>query len=144
MAAIAAVFLVGLVLVEVQETIARFVFNSPTDWSLDVARYLFAGIVFLSLSYTMQENGHIAVDFVIERLNKRSRKLIGAVSSVFGLFFIALVILKTIDLLQISHEHHWMTYAHLSIPTSILYALMALGFSMLLLTYLTKVIKSLQ
>jgi TRAP-type C4-dicarboxylate transport system permease small subunit len=60
------IFVVGIL--SVFEIIMRGVFNRPTAWSLDICQYILIWSIFLGTAYSLQENGHVAVDFVREAL----------------------------------------------------------------------------
>ena len=70
------------------EVVARYVFNAPTTWSLDISSYAMFWACFLGGAYTLREGGHVAVDVIVRRLGEaRQRWIAVAVYSLVTLFF---------------------------------------------------------
>ena len=53
------------------EVVARYVFNAPTTWSLDISIYAMFWACFLGGAYTLREGGHVAVDVRLRFLTLR-------------------------------------------------------------------------
>ena len=47
-----------------REVVGRYVFRSPTDWSVEVSCYLVVISGYLALPYTELENKHIRIEFI--------------------------------------------------------------------------------
>jgi C4-dicarboxylate transporter DctQ subunit len=60
-----------ITLIVFYEIVARYVFNSPTTWSIDVSIYLVMWATFLGAAYTLKEGGHIMVDVVLRKFSIR-------------------------------------------------------------------------
>ena len=56
-----------------REVIGRYLFNSPSDWSLELSGYLVVAISYLALATTQLADGHIAVDMFYIKINKKVR-----------------------------------------------------------------------
>lgn len=69
------------------EVLMRYIFNSPTTWSLEISVILTLWGTFLGLAYTLQQGGHTSVDLVINRLSTRKRKTIRICIYLFMLLF---------------------------------------------------------
>jgi TRAP-type C4-dicarboxylate transport system permease small subunit len=65
----------------------RYVFNSPTIWINESARYTLLIITFLGLAFTRKEDAHIRVDFIIKRLPKYVQNWMRVVDSICFLVF---------------------------------------------------------
>lgn len=64
--------LAAIMLIVVIDVSLRYAFNAPLTWGYDViSLYLVAAAFFLSLSDTLQQHGHIAVDILVPRLPRR-------------------------------------------------------------------------
>jgi len=50
------------------EVVSRYVFNTPTTWSIDISVYGVFWATFLGGAYTLREGGHVAVDVVVRKL----------------------------------------------------------------------------
>lgn len=69
LAAIAASLLVlGATFATFYEVVARYVFGSPTTWSMDSSIYMLMWAVFLGAAYTMHTHGHVCVDLLVAKL----------------------------------------------------------------------------
>jgi len=69
------------------EVVMRYIFNSPTTWSLEISVILTLWGTFLGIAYTLQQGGHTSVDLVIDRLSPRKRKTIKICTYLFMLLF---------------------------------------------------------
>lgn len=46
------------------EVVVRYVFNSPTPWSLDVSYIMYGTLFMIGGAYTLSRNGHVRGDFL--------------------------------------------------------------------------------
>jgi TRAP-type C4-dicarboxylate transport system permease small subunit len=53
-------------------------------WTLDVTEYLLYAITFLAAPWVLREQGHIAIEIVVERLPRRTRSVLQRVTDAFG------------------------------------------------------------
>jgi len=60
-----------ITLIVFYEIVARYVFNAPTTWSIDVSIYLVMWATFLGAGHTLKEGGHIMVDVVVVKFSVR-------------------------------------------------------------------------
>jgi len=67
---------VVITLIVFYEIVARYLFNSPTTWSIDVSIYLVIWATFLGAAYTLKEGGHIMVDVVLVKFSIRKVHII--------------------------------------------------------------------
>ncbi len=65
---IASFMLVGVVVITVVNVIFRFIFNSPILWAEEVSLAFYVWLVFIGASSTMKRNGHIGIDFFVEKM----------------------------------------------------------------------------
>jgi len=54
------------------EVIARYGFDSPTQWSFDATYFICSLILVLGLAYTWQIGGHVSVDLITIKLSRRA------------------------------------------------------------------------
>jgi C4-dicarboxylate transporter DctQ subunit len=78
---------VVITLIVFYEIVARYVFNSPTTWSIDVSIYLVMWATFLGAAYTLKEGGHVMVDVVLQKFSLRHVRLIRLVTYTLVLTF---------------------------------------------------------
>lgn len=81
-----------LLLVMVYDLIARNIFDAPTDWALDVSRFLLIFIFFLAVAPTLERGGHVAVDVLEGYLSRTMNKVVAFIAHsltlVFGAFLL--------------------------------------------------------
>ena len=73
----------------VPDSIGRFFFNRPLHGTLELNMLLMSAIVFLSLSWTQSQRGHVRVEMFLSRLNPKMRSIVNILCwfMAFGLFF---------------------------------------------------------
>jgi TRAP-type mannitol/chloroaromatic compound transport system permease small subunit len=75
------------------EVIARYVFNSPTNWAHESMFLMFGMQYLLSGAYAFREGSHVRVDVIYERFSMRTRAMVDIASSVvFFIFTITLIV----------------------------------------------------
>jgi TRAP-type mannitol/chloroaromatic compound transport system permease small subunit len=76
------------------EVVARFVFNSPTNWVHESMFLMFGMQYMLSGAYAYREDQHVRVDVLYTKLSTRGKAVADIVSSVF-FFIFAMTLLWT-------------------------------------------------
>lgn len=76
------------------EVIARYFFNSPTNWAHESMFLMFGMQYMLAAGYTLREGGHVHVDIIYNHFSDRMKALVDALTSVF-FFIFAIAILWT-------------------------------------------------
>ena len=130
----------ALTAVTMFEMLSRFLFNQPTTWTLDISRYLLLVIGVLSLSYTMQEDGHVYFSIVVDHVSERLRRVIAVIGTCFVLVFCGILGFYSIKLSFLSYKHGWGTMAHASIPQYYQYGVISLAAVLLCITSILKTI----
>ena len=74
------------------EVAARYLFGAPTTWSIDVSSYLLLWATFLGSPYTLREGGHVAVDLLLQWLDRGNRRRIGLAINAAVAAFVALIV----------------------------------------------------
>ncbi|MBT7955671.1 MAG: TRAP transporter small permease [Rhodospirillaceae bacterium] len=82
-AALAGILIMVVCAITFYEVVARYLFNAPTTWSIDISTYAMFWACFLGGAYTLREGGHVAVDVVVRGLDDTYRRSISRF--VFGL-----------------------------------------------------------
>jgi TRAP-type C4-dicarboxylate transport system permease small subunit len=127
----------------VANIILRAVFNSPILGTYEYTSFLTALIVGCGLANCALGDGHIAIDFLVEKLNKRTQNTIASITSIIALFF---MVLFTIQLfiyagqLAASGEVSPTTQT----PHYIFVYITALSFAVLSLAVLSKALQSIK
>lgn len=86
-----AALLAAMTLVTFTQVVLRYVFDSGLIWALEATIYLFGWLVLVGISIGVRTNGHIAVDFVSERLPPRGQRILALVAVALSLVYTALM-----------------------------------------------------
>lgn len=74
------------------EVIARYVFNSPTNWAHESMFLMFGMMYLLSGAFALREGSHVRVDVLYQYLPLRARAILDIVTSIsFFIFVIAML-----------------------------------------------------
>ncbi|MCK5823910.1 MAG: TRAP transporter small permease [Ichthyobacteriaceae bacterium] len=117
----------GIVLSIVWQVISRYVFNSPSEYTDELSRYLLIWVGVLGAAYVTGTRGHISLDFFIK---KYFTKQLGALDVFSNLLIIAFafvvliigggrLVFITLSLGQIS--------AALQVPLGYVYSVLPIG-----------------
>lgn len=58
------------------DVLMRYLLNSPTNWASDVSGYILLYSLFLGAGWLLREDGHVKIDFVVDRLSVRVRRIL--------------------------------------------------------------------
>ena len=90
-------FLVAVVVLTAQ-ILSRYVLPYPLPWTEELARFLFLWIVFLGAAYITRNNGHIAINFLVNYLPDNIRLAVFVVMQMIIMFFLVVVVWVGVDL----------------------------------------------
>jgi len=90
-ATISGVFLVCLVSINTYAVIKRYLFNNPLEWSISVSNMLMVACVFFGATHTLQKEGHVSVDIVIDRLDSKTRDMLTLIKYIIILIFMSVL-----------------------------------------------------
>lgn len=93
LALVAGVLLCALTLLVCLDVISRTLRLFAMPWTLDVTEYMLYAITFLAAPWVLREQGHIAIEIVVERFPAGPRKLVqriadGVGAMVCGILFV--------------------------------------------------------
>jgi TRAP-type mannitol/chloroaromatic compound transport system permease small subunit len=130
------------VLISAGNATLRKVFNIGSNAWLEIQWYLFAGVFMLGVGYVMLKNAHVRIDFISSKLSKRTNAIIDAIG----------IVIFTIPLSIIMIDLGWPLFSQ-ALRTGEMsqnagglirwpvWALLPLGFAILLLQALSELIK---
>lgn len=131
-------------LISAGNAIVRKIFNSSSNSLLEIQWYLFAGVFLLGAGYGLLKNSHVRIDFVASRLSARTRNWIDVVGIVVVLFpFCILTIVLSWPLVAQAYVSGEMSHNAGGLIRWPVYALVPLGFALLLLQGVSELIKRL-
>ena len=134
---VAVLLLAVLVLAVSAGVVARYFFNSPFDWTEELVTLLFIWISFLGAAVASARHKHVVVDFLSARITFFAKSVIGIVSDILTLVFLAMVIIGSVILLpQMTHGS-----VALNIPRSVYYLAVFFSSILIFLVHLESIIK---
>ncbi|MGB0720905.1 MAG: TRAP transporter small permease subunit [Gammaproteobacteria bacterium] len=85
---VAAYWSVIAVFVYYYEVIARYVFNSPTNWAHEAMFLMFGMQYLLAGGYALREGAHVRVDVIYTNLSTRTKAILDLITSVAFFIFV--------------------------------------------------------
>ncbi|MCD6298284.1 MAG: TRAP transporter small permease subunit [Deltaproteobacteria bacterium] len=89
------IFLVGAVMYEV---IARYVFNAPTKWSIEICSQVLVALAMLGGGFCLVTDGHVRVDIFYKNFSPKARAVVEIVTFCMVFIFTAAIVWKGGDL----------------------------------------------
>lgn len=127
------------------EVMMRYGFNAPTSWAFEMTVFIYGVHYSLGLAYAHKHNTHVAIDVFESRLPERPRTILRIITNlVLFLPAIGLLAAYTSQLAYFSWnqwEHASSSWAPALYPYK---TLMALGFVLLLLQGIAKLIQDIR
>jgi TRAP-type C4-dicarboxylate transport system permease small subunit len=84
MATIGMVILTGMMLVVCWEVVTRYFLGRGTLWVLEFCEYALLYITFLGSAWLLKREGHVEMDLIILRLNRKTQAIVNGVVSILG------------------------------------------------------------
>ncbi len=109
-----------------------------TPWSLDLSEYALYAITFLGAPWVLRENGHIAIELVVERLPPRARAATRIASDALGTAVCAVLFYYACRAFWRSYSSGNLVYETFVFPEWYLYVLAPVIFFILLLQFLVR------
>lgn len=91
-ATIGMIFVVPLMLITTGDVIGRGFFNKPIAGTFELSEYMLAVIILLGTAYTQHVKGHVAVDFLTTKFNKKTQLICQAFTLTLSLFIVTIVV----------------------------------------------------
>ena len=94
---VAAAMLVALFAVFLVQIAARYVFNVPMGWTVEVCLTLWLWIVFWGGAFCLRPSDHIRFDVLYLSVNRPTQRIFGAIAAVMIVAAFAVAFLPTFD-----------------------------------------------
>lgn len=91
------VFLPLLVALVTADVALRYIFLAPLSWGLEASKYIMLTMFLLGLVYSFQEDVHIRVDVIFERLPGRIRRIVEVLINLSISFVFSLIAMKAYE-----------------------------------------------
>jgi len=87
-----ALLLATMTLITFVQVVARYVFNYSFSWALELTTFLFAGLIFLGISYGVRVGAHIGVDALVKALSPVTAHYVAIVATVLCIAYAVIVL----------------------------------------------------
>lgn len=131
MAFIAGIMLVALVLIVCVEIGARYFFQSPQMWTVEVCEYLLFSIAFFAAPWLLKVNGHVNIDIFTGKLSQKNVQLMGCFSSAAGSIVSAIIVWAALNVALESYQTGVLLTKTISVPQYPFILIIALGYLLL-------------
>lgn len=131
---LAAVFLTISCLSVILEVVMRYFLNRPQVWVIEISEYLLLWVTFLVAAWLLKEEGHVKMDFVLNRLSPRTQSLLNGITS-------CLCVIVWLALTWYSGQVVWrflqldIVTATLKLPRAPIYAIVPVGSFLLFIQF---------
>lgn len=113
------------------DALARYLFNAPTSWSLEVNTFLIVYIAVVTAAELQRRDEHIRITFFEQRLGSTGRQITGRLIALVGLVFSAILAWRGWLLAYQAWEYDERVSSSFGTPMVFPYALLPIGFAAL-------------
>ncbi len=85
MAILAGILLIFMMLSISVAVVSRYLLARPISWIIESSEYILVYITFLVAAWVLRGEGHVKMDIVLNRLNRRAKSLINIITSAIGI-----------------------------------------------------------
>lgn len=82
---LSAIILAFVTLLVSTDVTMRYFWNKPIIWSSEISEVCLLYIAFLGIAWVLKRNGHVSIDFVINRIGPRAKLIFNIISSFAGM-----------------------------------------------------------
>jgi tripartite ATP-independent transporter DctM subunit len=135
------VFLFLMVLFTSVDVVMRYIFNQPMVWVLEITEVMMIVAIFMGVSYTQNEKGHISIDVLTSILAPKPKLMLEFITTVLSFGTIVVVVWRIIvqTLFFISRNSSQSQF--LILPKAPFAAILALGCATLALLLLRDILR---
>lgn len=132
-------FLMGAIAFIVSyEVVMRYVFRSPTGWTIEFVPFLILWGGFIGASLTLKEDRHIRVDLLMRHLSPKSRTIMHAITGGIGLIFCSVLFVEGVKMVMQTKELGTVTSGTFEIPIFIPQLCIPVGAVLLFLQFMKR------
>lgn len=130
-----ALLLAAMTLLTFVQVVMRYVFNSGFTWAVELTGILFAGMIFIGISYGVRVGAHIGVDAVVKLLPPKLRRITSIIAVLLCMVYAGMVIYGSM-VYVLKMKSVGLELEDLPIPMWTVRAVLPLGFFLLMLSFL--------
>lgn len=119
------------------EIVARYLFSSPTSWSVEISIYLVIAVAYLGAAYAHKLNANVRVTLLLDALPQKARLRLQEAAAWSSLFFVMIATWQIFHFIHANYVNGTMSYI-LVVPQWIPNIPILLGFVLLSLAILNE------
>jgi TRAP-type mannitol/chloroaromatic compound transport system permease small subunit len=122
-------------------TISRVVLHHPVNWAIEMSQFILSAYYLLGGAYSMQENAHVRMDLIYDRMSPRNRAVTDAITILFVIFYLVWLLLGGLSATNyaiVYHQKNYSSWAPLLWPVKVV---MTIGIFLMLLQTIATFIK---
>ncbi len=123
------------------EVMARYVFNSPTNWAHEGMFLMFGMQYLIAGGFVLREGGHVRVDVIYNYFPKRGKAMVDVLTSVFFFIFMLTLLVTGWTFFYDSYEVKEVSFTEWAIQYWPIKLSLSVGAALLLLQGLAQLIK---
>ncbi|MFC1863079.1 TRAP transporter small permease [Thermodesulfobacteriota bacterium] len=101
---IAGIIVLAITVIVSWSAVVRYLGFRPPLWTFQFTEYALLWFTFLGAAWLLREGGHISIDTIVSRLNRKTRRKVDFIDNILGLLICVIIFwfgtLHTIDLFQ--------------------------------------------
>lgn len=129
------------VMVYYYEVIARYVFNSPTNWAHESMFLMFGMQYLLAGGYVLREGAHVRVDVIYNYFSNRGKAIVDLFTSVFFFIFVLTLLVTGWTFFLDSYQVNEVSFTEWAVPYWPIKFALPLGAALLLLQGIAQLFK---
>lgn len=122
------------------EVLARYLFNAPSDWALELCILMLIAATFLAAGHTLAAKAHVNIDIVDHLMSERFNRWRLLLADVGAAGLCGFVAANAWRLTAIAWNEGWVSNSTWGQKLWIPFGIIALGMSLLALQYLVQIV----
>ena len=139
-AVLAEICLVLLLALVFNEVIARYVFNKPTLYSVELSEYLLIFVAFMAAGWVLQKDRHVRMHSVITLMPPTVQRALDIFTSIIVLLFCAILVWQGAKASIVAFRGDYHSSSLLNVPLWMPYAIIPTGALLLALQMLVRIV----
>ncbi len=144
LAAFSSILICFMLCIVCYEVVARYFFNSPTTWVVEISSIILLVTPFLVGAWILRRDGHVKMDLLLEQFGPKPRIVLRAITSFLAALACLIIFFYGTKVALDLYLTHYFTNTLLRLPKGLLLAIIPFGFLLLFIQSLRKALDILQ
>jgi C4-dicarboxylate transporter DctQ subunit len=118
--------------------VLRYIFSQPIVGLEEITEYLLLFITLIGAAWLLRENGHVSVDILLDRLNRRQKAFLSTINSLMGAFICAILTWYGSQVVYVNFQREAYFPSLLEFPKAPILAIIPIGSFLLLIQFLRR------